>query len=503
MLEISGKSRPWPIVSILVIAAIMLLTGAAVAWFTPLGFLVMGLAIVVIAVRVVEPLSVIMFWTLPYMVANLPTGAFTLKLPEAVAYIFASAAVLRAFLRRERWSMPPATAAALLFLAVCLISTAWEPAAPIPFLGAVRPTDRNSPAFRSMSEIIWMALSWLVVVAAYNVVGRSPELFRKCVKAHCLGGGLAAFISLAMFFLAFVGLHLHSGGAGRIRNLVTQSGDFFRLAGVAYEPLFLAFYLITVIPVTLAVLILRPTWLPRRWTAAALTAQSIAMLMTFSAGGLCGLAVAGALMAILFRKVELPKATVRRLATGAITFIVVGIVAAVVVGGILDLVQRTLNKVTHVSTSDRAGEFEAGIGEFERYPILGAGPGMSNYHFPQFNPTIQNEEEGGGVYEVNNIVLGTMGEVGLVGLIALAFTVIDCLRVLGTSILRRTPEKVPMLAALTASLIGCAIQGLSVGFNTLSLIYLTGLLSLTMVAYRAEHRVVDLTGEVAGIENYP
>src|SRR5205085_5475118 len=92
--ELSGS-----IIVRLAILAVIVATGFAVANYLPLGFVVIALCIMVLATRFVDLLPMALFWTLPYMIVNTPTGAFTLKLPEAVAYIFATGAATRAFLR--------------------------------------------------------------------------------------------------------------------------------------------------------------------------------------------------------------------------------------------------------------------------------------------------------------------------------------------------------------------------------------------------------------------
>jgi hypothetical protein len=469
----------------LAIMAAIILTGIAVANSLPLGFLVIALCLVVLATRIVDVLPAVLFWTLPYMIVNTPTGAFTLKLPEAVAYIFATAAATRAFIRRDRWSMPPATIPVLVFLAVMLVCTALEPSAPTPFLGAVKATDRNSPAFRSLSIIIWMGLSWLVVIAAYNIIGRRKDLFQKCAVAHCLSAGVASVVSMALFVLAVGGFHLFSNGGSKSRATVLVSGDFFRLAGVAYEPLDLAFYLITTIPITLIIYLLYPSWASRKLMLISLAFQCVALCLTFSAGGLAGMVVVIISLVVFLRHTRVDKNRMRTLVRSASVFLTILVIAAIAVSGIISMVGRTLNKITNASKSNRAGEWTVGEEEFKHYPLLGVGPGMSNYHFPQYDPDMSSQQTEG-VSEVNDIVLGVLGETGVVGFVTLCYVVLAGMRPLAIAVKRYGPERVPILLALSASLVGCAIQSLSMNFGVFYLIYFTGLLSLTVSAYRAE-----------------
>ena len=95
----------------------------------------------------------------------------------------------------------------------------------------------------------------------------------------------------------YIGFRFTEASGGR--NLIFDTGQFLRLAGVAYEPTFLSFYLMTTIPVTLMVWLYQPTWLPRRLLLLSLFLQATAMLLTFSAGGWASLLVALALVSPL------------------------------------------------------------------------------------------------------------------------------------------------------------------------------------------------------------
>src|SRR5579862_5991307 len=90
----------WPALGLAAVA------GFGIGFFPPLTALPIAAFGVIVAIRGIEFLSVLAFWTLPYMIVNLPTGVFTLKLPEVCAYLFAAAFFARALLRRERLALP-------------------------------------------------------------------------------------------------------------------------------------------------------------------------------------------------------------------------------------------------------------------------------------------------------------------------------------------------------------------------------------------------------------
>ena len=133
----SGQSAPLSRHALLraaVVAAGAAALGAAIAEQPMLAFLALALAVVLMATRAVAFLSVALFWTLPYMAVNLPTGSFTLKLCDSTAYLFAAAWAARALLRRERIAFPPATLQVLVYLAVMAVSAALSPRVPYPYL---------------------------------------------------------------------------------------------------------------------------------------------------------------------------------------------------------------------------------------------------------------------------------------------------------------------------------------------------------------------------------
>jgi O-antigen ligase len=352
------------------------LLGAAIGAVPLLAFLAIAIASVVIAVVALDRLAILVFWTLPYMVANLPTGSFTLKVPEVVGYLFATAFLARSLIRRERIVLPPATLQLIAYLAALVLAALFAPPVPSPYLGGVMAYDRNSPAFRPMSIVIWIGLSWLLVIALYNVVGSRPKLLWKCVRAHVLSGGGAAIVSLTIYVLALRGVNLvntASGGLGR--SLVTESGEGFRLAGVAYEPLFLAFYLQTVIPITAVALLAYSNWIPRWISGLCLGAQLMAMMLTVSAGGWMG-----ALVGLLLLW---PARLGRRLSRKAQLGLFAGFASVISLIVFVAIAQKDFSRIASgaagkiLSGGDRvrAGEWEAGMRMFEARPLTGMGPG--------------------------------------------------------------------------------------------------------------------------------
>ena len=452
--------------------------GAAVAFTPVIGLLLCALAVAVVAIRWVELLSVVMFLTLPYMAANLPTGAFTLKLCDAMAYLFATAWAARAILRRDRVVWPPATGAVLVYLAVLAVSTAFSPPVPRPYLGDVDLNSRNAPEFRSISLIVWLGLSWLVVVALYNVVGSRPGLYRRCVCAHILGSGLACVIGLVMYALAlFFGFQFHESSMGR--SLIFQNGDYLRLAGVAYEPLFMGFYLTTVIPVTIIVRQLRPDWIPRRFITPVLVLQSVALLLTFSAGGWGATGVSLLILAPLLLRHLTPRAK-KRLGVNLVVLAVLVGIGCVVVPKVQSTIASPLSKITGGGDPVRKNEWAVGYSLISDYPVLGIGPGLARFYFGRYD--YQRSTPLFFDAEINSVYINVVAESGVVGGLAFAWCAFAGIRALLTTAWRRGVLNVPILTALIASLFGAAAQYTSL--NSLFLVYFPALIGITVAGMR-------------------
>lgn len=467
---------------ILFVLLLLALIAVAVGRLPILAFLVIAVCGVVLATRWLDQLCILSFWTLPYMVVNMPTGAFTLKLPEVVAYLLAASVFARSILQKKPLSLPPMTPLVMIYLAILALAAACGPMVAEPFRGAVAPYDRNSPNFRSLSIVIWLGLSWMVVIALYHWIGRRPDLYWRCIRAHILGGALASLISLGMYTAALRGVQLQNlGGAGITRSLVPQSGDVLRLAGVAYEPLFLAFYLLTVIPITLAALLFWHTLLPRWLTAWCLLLQAAAMTLTFSAGGWAGLTVALLLMIPLLRKGNIPRRVLLGLMGGSLVVLLAGVAIFVIFEEYLTIITRIIEKITGADQV-RQGEWAAGYGIFQDHILLGVGPGMAGYHFPRYHPLLQSQITTGSVPEVTNLYLMALTETGILGFSALIACWIAGATLLMRAILKRGVGRNPGVYALGCSLAACAIQYMSL--NPLFLIYFCVTVGLALAGAR-------------------
>lgn len=474
-----GLPRGWVVAGL----ALSILLGAAVGVFPLFAFLFIALAVVIISVISLERLAILFFWTLPYMVANLPTGSFTLKLPEVFGYLFATAFFARALIRKEKVALPPATLQLICYLGALALAAALAPNIPGPFMGKIASTDRNSPTLRPLSIIIWIGLSWMVVIALYNLVGSQPKLLWKCARAHVLSGGLAAAISLIIYVLALRGFRVVNVASGDLgRNLVTDSGEGLRLAGVAYEPLFLAFYLQTVIPITAVAMLAYPKWIPRWVCAVSLLAQVMAMLLTVSSGGWAGALLALALLIPARLISRIPRRARIGILAGTMVVLGMALMVAVAQQSFTTIATNAAGKILGGGDRVRQAEWTAGYRMFAARPLTGFGPGLTSYHFPEYHPGMWSMVLSG-LPEVNNLYLNELASSGIIGFALFGLLLLKGVTVPLRQLVRWRPYRVPILTALSASLVGCLVQYMSL--NPLSLIYFCAVVGLTYAAARA------------------
>ena len=454
--------------------------GCGIAYAPLLALAVCGLTCVVLATPFVETLGVLTFWLLPYLIFQLPMGSITFKVPEITAYLFAMAALARGLFRREPLAVPPVTPFVLFYLAVLALSTAVSPVVPSVF-GAYF-SGFLGPGPRSCAILFWLTLSWGVVVSVYNIVGVKRDLFNRCVRAHILTGAFASFIGIVGYIIALRGGEaLVAQAIGHTHTFIYTAGSLYRLTGVSYEPMVMAFYLNTVIPVSLAVVLYRPDLMPSRVAMTALFLQIIALLLTFSAGGFAALVVELALVALLLRPKGVAWRQTKRLLQ-AIALLCIFLLAAYLS---TPMINRTMNdalsKIMRGGYSERNDEITAGLRMARAYPWLGVGPGMTLFYFPQFHPTSYSMQGRDGNL-ISNLYVTTLCETGVVGLLSLASCGAAGLGALVGSIRRHGALRTPVLTALTISLIGCAIQYWEM--INLFLIYFPGLVGLAVAAAR-------------------
>ncbi len=360
--------------------------------------LLVGTAVVVWSVARPELALYLLAFSVPYeSLRELSVGGVTLGSTELLVALLAVAWSLRLATDRERPSLRPAVALALLpMLAAVLLAT-------------LRATELGA-AFKE--ALRWLEL--LLVFLAANYLLRAPRQRATMLAALLLAGVSEALLGLAQFVLRW-----------GPESFLT--GSFLRAYGTFGQPNPYAGYLGTLLPLALALALVGwfdPAAKKRAWywalvaallllVAAFLASQSRGALLGFAAalavvGGLLsrramlavlGLACAGVLLLLLGTFDLLPAAVAERLTQITSYF------------GVFD-VRTVVLTPANWAVVERMAVWQAAWGEFEAFPLLGVGAGNYVSAYPAFAMPGWTDAMG----HAHNLYLNLLAEMGAVGL---------------------------------------------------------------------------------------
>ncbi|HTA39363.1 MAG TPA: O-antigen ligase family protein [Candidatus Acidoferrales bacterium] len=254
-----------------------------------------------------------------------------------------------------------------------------------------------------------------------------PGVARAIYWSYLVSGGLAAAAAVAMVVLR-----------EPAAQYAIQHG---RATGTFVLPGELAAYLIVLIPVAYALArIARERAL--RFTAWAVLAIALpALAMTYSRAGWTGFAVAAAfLIAAQFRAVRQ-----RATAVG----IVVGCAAVAVL---------LLFNVHHNPSEDytRISIWQAALQIIDRFPLTGVGP----FDFSRLYTIVRVPDGEPSAYHAHSIYLTIFAEMGLIGIAAFGWVCWRFALEIRARVASAQPDAALLAMALTAGLVGVAVQGL-------------------------------------------
>jgi len=273
------------------------------------------------------------------------------------------------------------------------------------------------------ATIFGMGVAWhSVLVSNYD----DPGIARAIFWSYMLSGGAAAAAALAM-----VALRVPAA------QYAIQHG---RATGTFVLPGELAAYLIVLIPVAYALARVARERALRAlaWAVVAIAAPALAL--TYSRAGWMGFAAAAAfLLAAQVRG--------RRRAT------VVAVVAACAV-----VVVLLLFNVHHNPSEDytRLSIWQAAVQTIDRFPLTGVGP----FDFSRLYPIVRVPDGEPSAYHAHSIYLTIFAEMGLLGISAFLWTCWSFAREIRARLATAPPDGALLALALTAGLVGVAVQGL-------------------------------------------
>ena len=166
---------------------------------------------------------------------------------------------------------------------------------------------------------------------------------------------------------------------------------------------------------------------------------------------------------------------------GAVVLATLVVVAYFAIPTIKLITNVTVAKWISGTDTMRQAEADVGYATFSAHPLLGVGPGMDNFYFPRYYGMLITLTSGPGM-EINNLYITVAAETGIIGILAFGWLGIAGIGALFAALRRYGPENRPVLTALSCSLVGCALQYLSL--NPLFLIYFTALVGIAVTGMR-------------------
>lgn len=350
----------WPFVVFL--AGIALVTGALLAYLTPVG----GIAVLIAGVgallmlrdvrwslyALLGVICLLPFASLPFKIGFTPTF-----LDLVLAALYAVWGMRLITRRQDDLVLTPVGLPLLVFCVLALFS----------FLLGLSHSRPTSNDLRTFGEVLMgLGMFYLVV---NNV--RDEPLLRQATAVLILAGAAEGAIGIAFYLLPEtwtvrllnpLGRLGYPVGLGALRYINDDPNRPMRAIGTSVDPNILGALLIIVIAVAAVQLVAKKPVLPRAWTAVCFGLMGLCLFLTYSRSSLVGVAFALGLVALL---------RYRRL------FWVL-----LAVGALLLLLPQTQAYLAHfiegIRFEDRAtlmriGEYQDTLKLIQRYPWIGVG----------------------------------------------------------------------------------------------------------------------------------
>lgn len=264
--------------------------------------------------------------------------------------------------------------------------------------------------------IIWQAS----ILRFYADRGAASAIY----WSYLVSGGIAAVVAVAMVALRYPPL----------QYAITHG----RATGTFVLPGELAGYLIVLLPIAYAVANVGRSRALRAVAWANVVIGLIALVLTYSRAGWMGFAAAAAFF-VAVRS--------RHGAAGAAAVVGAGIVAVLL-----------LFNAHHNPSEDytRLSIWTAARGIIDRFPLTGVGP----FNFSRLYADVRGPDADATAFHAHSLYLTFMAEFGLVGIGTVAWTVWRFTLELRRRIATAAPAPALLALAVTAGLVGVAVQGL-------------------------------------------
>ena len=337
----------------------------------------------------------------------------------------------------------------------------------------------------NLVETGYLIFSVVFYWAIVNFVDNRQKLVRSIV-VFVAAASTASVYGLARMILYMVGSKYGEAYAWTVP----------RLAATAGEPQVFGGFIITILPLAVAVVLFRITALKNGWNFLAIPVLVLAVLMTYSAGAWAGFG-----LALVFLAVWLPYYNFRQAVSVFLIFVVVGLSIVLIDKTIYPNYLEAFNSITYKFTGkvpppakfqnkdtyqvlrensgltpnskdakymeslrskvERSWFREALWSMFKSSPVLGIGPGNFEKDYSRFRPT--GSEDPPYIPKPHNQYMEILAETGLVGSVAFAAVIICLAAGLYRAWCGGAREDRKLLIAMTASLLAVGVHGYSFG----------------------------------------
>lgn len=323
----------------------------------------------------------------------------------------------------------PIDLALAVFMAINILSIYQSYNIPLNYTDFAFPTLRNQPFLKSISQIVSLIpgiLSYYMTVTFL----RSRELIVKAIKVWFF-----TLTAIAIFGVyQFVGYYLKLP----LADYYIQSFDFRyigslaipRVSSVSLEPIFLAMYIMSFLPLVYVLFFSKINLIKHRYLLISILASSLSLIFTFSTTNIfmvLSIAVFGVYVLRNFR----PRLS---RAISVISFIVILAVIIPLHGLLLQKIRFILNTNSyefHISSFQRMVCWKAAFNMFLRHPFLGVGIGNFALNFLANIPgphIVELMTHTGMPRITNNIYLETLAETGISGFLAFMYLLYSLLK---------------------------------------------------------------------------
>lgn len=313
---------------------------------------------------------------------------------------------------------------------------------------------QEQAVLKSLKTIVRLAVVMSVYLVSVHMM-RKRDVFKKAMRFLVYGGLFAGAYGLYQMFAYIYNLP----GANLFCNNISYGGDGYsliywghvgnikmaRIASTAYEPSFLANFLLLVIPVYFILILNRQKVLKtRRRDIVAITVMALAFVLTYSRGGWLALLLGCFCFGVYLmktRKAALLKKLLSRFLLGLAVLCCVATFAGIDVkeivvsrfGFLKNAVKGELSGGEDYSFDHRITSYGVAANIILKYPLFGVGLGNYGFYYqdniPEWGSDYLTRKEFAGVWSnPKGVYMNILTDTGIVGFAIFSLFVVATMR---------------------------------------------------------------------------